>query len=165
MCCWSVFWLVVACCCRYMNRPVMSRPGLYDPTTIMNANELSRGQKEGWIKLAFYIVSFFYYLYRLVFKSAYLFYLQKEFDSFTVLNSLKTLVSMWLNIFYGLSVLVFVFKWSWYLKFLLQYDLRLGLILTILAYQGKFQLWKSLVFWAFRWSNTLEVKDREKETF
>lgn len=52
---------------RYMNRPVMSRPGLYDPTTIMNANELSRGQKEGWIKLAFYIISFFYYLYSMIY--------------------------------------------------------------------------------------------------
>ena len=47
-----------------MNRPVMSSPGLYDPTSIMNADELSRAQKEGWIKLAFYLISFFYYLYR-----------------------------------------------------------------------------------------------------
>jgi len=52
---------------RYMNRPVMSGPGLYDPTTIMNADELSRGQKEGWIKLAFYIISFFYYLYSMIY--------------------------------------------------------------------------------------------------
>ena len=49
---------------RYMNRPVMSGPGLYDATTIMNADQLSRAQKEGWIKLAFYLISFFYYLYR-----------------------------------------------------------------------------------------------------
>ena len=42
----------------------MSSPGLYDPTTIMNADQLSRAQKEGWIKLAFYLLSFFYYLYR-----------------------------------------------------------------------------------------------------
>ena len=49
-----------------MNRPVMSGPGLYDPTTIMNADQLSRAQKEGWIKLAFYLLSFFYYLYRYV---------------------------------------------------------------------------------------------------
>ena len=47
-----------------MNRPVMSRPGLYDPTTIMNNDELNRGMKEGWIKLAFYIITFLYYLYR-----------------------------------------------------------------------------------------------------
>lgn len=49
---------------RYKNRPVMSAPGLYDPTTIMNADQLSRAMKEGWIKLAFYLLSFFYYLYR-----------------------------------------------------------------------------------------------------
>ncbi|XP_054723099.1 uncharacterized protein LOC129233043 [Uloborus diversus] len=48
---------------RYRTRPVMSRPGLYDPTSIMNADQLSRAMKEGWIKLGFYIISFFYYLY------------------------------------------------------------------------------------------------------
>ncbi|XP_064602573.1 protein cornichon homolog 1-like [Liolophura sinensis] len=49
---------------RYINRPVMSGPGLYDPTSIMNADELSRAMREGWVKLAFYLISFFYYLYR-----------------------------------------------------------------------------------------------------
>uniref|UniRef100_G3PDA9 Cornichon family AMPA receptor auxiliary protein 1 n=1 Tax=Gasterosteus aculeatus TaxID=69293 RepID=G3PDA9_GASAC len=48
---------------RYMSRPVMSCPGLYDPTTIMNADILAFCQKEGWCKLAFYLLSFFYYLY------------------------------------------------------------------------------------------------------
>ncbi|NXA35657.1 CNIH1 protein, partial [Eudromia elegans] len=48
---------------RYMSRPVMSGPGLYDPTTIMNADILAYCQKEGWCKLAFYLLSFFYYLY------------------------------------------------------------------------------------------------------
>jgi len=52
---------------RYLNRPVMSSPGLYDPTTIMNADQLSRAQKEGWIKLAFYLLSFFYYLYSMIY--------------------------------------------------------------------------------------------------
>ncbi|XP_076463415.1 protein cornichon homolog 1-like [Babylonia areolata] len=52
---------------RYMQRPVMSCPGLYDPTSIMNADELSRAQKEGWIKLAFYLISFFYYLYSMIY--------------------------------------------------------------------------------------------------
>ena len=51
---------------RYMNRPVMSGPGLYDPTSIMNADELFRAQREGWFKLAFYLLSFFYYLYRYI---------------------------------------------------------------------------------------------------
>lgn len=46
-----------------MHRPVISGPGLYDPTTIMNTEELNRAMREGWVKLAFYIISFFYYLY------------------------------------------------------------------------------------------------------
>lgn len=50
-------------CHRYTSRPVMSCPGLYDPTTIMNADILAYCQKEGWCKLAFYLLSFFYYLY------------------------------------------------------------------------------------------------------
>jgi len=29
----------------------------------MNASELNRAQKEGWVKLAFYILLFFYYIY------------------------------------------------------------------------------------------------------
>lgn len=48
---------------RYMNRPIMSSFGLYDPTNIMNADVLSKCQREGWIKLAFYLLSFFFYLY------------------------------------------------------------------------------------------------------
>ncbi|XP_013879034.1 protein cornichon homolog 1 [Austrofundulus limnaeus] len=52
---------------RYMSRPVMSCPGLYDPTTIMNADILAYCQKEGWCKLAFYLLSFFYYLYGMIY--------------------------------------------------------------------------------------------------
>jgi len=52
---------------RYMNRPVMSGPGLYDPTSIMNADTLNKCQREGWIKLAFYLLSFFYYLYGMIY--------------------------------------------------------------------------------------------------
>ena len=48
---------------RYKNRPVMSGPGLYDPTAIMNSSTLDKCQKEGWAKLAFYLLSFFYYIY------------------------------------------------------------------------------------------------------
>ncbi|CAM1297219.1 CNIH1 (predicted) [Pycnogonum litorale] len=51
---------------RYKNRPVMSQPGLYDPTSIMNADELSRAMREGWAKLGFYILSFFFYLYGMI---------------------------------------------------------------------------------------------------
>jgi len=52
---------------RYLHRPVMSGPGLYDPTTIMNASELNRAMKEGWCKLGFYILSFFYHLYSMIY--------------------------------------------------------------------------------------------------
>uniref|UniRef100_A0A673N1L5 Protein cornichon homolog 1-like n=1 Tax=Sinocyclocheilus rhinocerous TaxID=307959 RepID=A0A673N1L5_9TELE len=54
-------------CSKYMSRPVMSGPGLYDPTTIMNADILAYCQKEGWCKLAFYLLSFFYYLYGMIY--------------------------------------------------------------------------------------------------
>ncbi|XP_055390581.1 protein cornichon isoform X2 [Condylostylus longicornis] len=48
---------------RYTNRPIMSCPGLYDPTNIMNADNLSKNMREGWIKLGVYLLSFFYYIY------------------------------------------------------------------------------------------------------
>lgn len=60
-------------CYRYMSRPVMSCPGLYDPTTIMNADILAYCQKEGWCKLAFYLLSFFYYLYGCISVSYFIF--------------------------------------------------------------------------------------------
>ncbi|KAL3319068.1 Pre-mRNA-processing factor 19 [Cichlidogyrus casuarinus] len=53
-----------------MHRPVLSHPGLYDPTTIMSTVELNKAMKEGWIYLAFYIVSFFYYLYGMIYTLA-----------------------------------------------------------------------------------------------
>ncbi|KAL0267480.1 UNVERIFIED_CONTAM: hypothetical protein PYX00_009735 [Menopon gallinae] len=48
---------------RLRTRPVMTGLGLYDPTTIMNHDVLTKCQREGWIKLGFYLLSFFYYLY------------------------------------------------------------------------------------------------------
>ncbi|XP_011500226.1 PREDICTED: protein cornichon isoform X1 [Ceratosolen solmsi marchali] len=51
---------------RYRNRPVMARTGLYDPTSIMNLHDLNTCQREGWVKLAFYLLSFFYYLYGMI---------------------------------------------------------------------------------------------------
>ncbi|VDM30555.1 unnamed protein product [Hydatigera taeniaeformis] len=47
----------------YLTRPVKSGIGLYHPTSILNSNELNRAMKEGWVKLAFYIMSFFGYLF------------------------------------------------------------------------------------------------------
>ncbi|VDD92402.1 unnamed protein product [Enterobius vermicularis] len=52
---------------RYMNRPVMSDSGIYDPTTIMSQSELQNALREGWIKLGFYLISFFYYLYSMIY--------------------------------------------------------------------------------------------------
>jgi len=40
----------------------MSEFGLYDATSIMNADKLRRYQREGWFKLLFYVFAFFYYL-------------------------------------------------------------------------------------------------------
>jgi hypothetical protein len=37
---------------------------MYDAVSIMNADILNYCQKESWCKLAFYLLSFFYYLYR-----------------------------------------------------------------------------------------------------
>ncbi|BHF71938.1 Protein cornichon 1 [Sparganum proliferum] len=51
---------------RYANRPVMSGFGLYHPTTVLTSGELNRAMKEGWVKLAFYILTFFYYLYGMI---------------------------------------------------------------------------------------------------
>ena len=64
--CWNVP-LIAYHVHRYLHRPVMSSPGLYDATTIMNADELSRAMREGWVKLGFYLVSFFYYLYSMIY--------------------------------------------------------------------------------------------------
>lgn len=52
---------------RYIQRPVMTGPGIYDPTTILNKNELQKALREGWIKLGFYLTSFFYYLYAMIY--------------------------------------------------------------------------------------------------
>ncbi|PAA48699.1 hypothetical protein BOX15_Mlig015193g4 [Macrostomum lignano] len=52
---------------RYIDRPVLSSPGLYDPTSIMNADKLRRAMREGWVKLAIYLCSFFYYLYCMIY--------------------------------------------------------------------------------------------------
>lgn len=40
--------------------------GVYDPTVIMNSDQLSRATKEGWIKLFFNLFGFFYYIYGLI---------------------------------------------------------------------------------------------------
>lgn len=39
---------------------------VYDPTTIMNSDQLARATREGWIKLFFNLFAFFYYIYGLI---------------------------------------------------------------------------------------------------
>jgi hypothetical protein len=45
----------------------MTGVGVYDPTMIMNSDVLNSCQREGWFKLAFYLLSFFYYLYAMIY--------------------------------------------------------------------------------------------------
>ncbi|CAK9301991.1 unnamed protein product [Gordionus sp. m RMFG-2023] len=52
---------------RYKNRPLMSCPGIHDPTNVLNSNYLKYAQIEGWSKLGFQIFVFFIYLYCLIY--------------------------------------------------------------------------------------------------
>uniref|UniRef100_A0AAY5JXF6 Protein cornichon homolog 2 n=1 Tax=Esox lucius TaxID=8010 RepID=A0AAY5JXF6_ESOLU len=49
---------------RYFHRPADGSEVMYDPVSVMNADILNYCQKESWCKLGFYLLSFFYYLYR-----------------------------------------------------------------------------------------------------
>lgn len=40
--------------------------GIYDPTNIMNSDQLARATRECWIKLFFSLFAFFYYIYGLI---------------------------------------------------------------------------------------------------
>ena len=73
--CWTTFGLncplVAYHCYRYKKRPsYMSKPGLYDPTTVMNRKNLDYGFMEGIIKTFFYVGSFFGYLFGLIYTLA-----------------------------------------------------------------------------------------------
>ncbi|KPP61525.1 hypothetical protein Z043_120365, partial [Scleropages formosus] len=52
---------------RYFHRPADGSEVMYDPVSIMNADILNYCQKESWCKLGFYLLSFFYYLYSMVY--------------------------------------------------------------------------------------------------
>ncbi|KAM7172611.1 protein cornichon homolog 3 isoform 2-T2 [Macrochelys suwanniensis] len=52
---------------RYFHCPADSSELAYDPPEVMNADTLSYCQKEAWCKLAFYLLSFFYYLYCMIY--------------------------------------------------------------------------------------------------
>ncbi|CAF0729506.1 unnamed protein product [Didymodactylos carnosus] len=51
---------------RFRTRPLRDGLGLYDPTTIVSQQQLSKATREGWIKLGFYMITFFYYLYCMI---------------------------------------------------------------------------------------------------
>lgn len=51
---------------RFFHRPADGSEVMYDPVSVMNADILNYCQKESWCKLGFYLLSFFYYLYRWV---------------------------------------------------------------------------------------------------
>lgn len=49
------------------SKPFLDRiSNIYDPTSIMNSDQLARASKEGWIKLFFNLFGFFYYIYGLI---------------------------------------------------------------------------------------------------
>uniref|UniRef100_A0A3Q2YEI8 Cornichon family AMPA receptor auxiliary protein 2 n=1 Tax=Hippocampus comes TaxID=109280 RepID=A0A3Q2YEI8_HIPCM len=52
---------------RFFHRPADGSEVMYDPVSVMNADILNYCQKESWCKLGFYLVSFFYYLYSMVY--------------------------------------------------------------------------------------------------
>ncbi|XP_053163993.1 protein cornichon homolog 3 isoform X2 [Heteronotia binoei] len=52
---------------RYFHCPADSSELAYDPPAVMNADTLIYCQREAWCKLAFYLLSFFYYLYCMIY--------------------------------------------------------------------------------------------------
>ncbi|CAL8402166.1 unnamed protein product [Boreogadus saida] len=52
---------------EFFHRPADGSEVMYDPVSVMNADILNYCQKEAWSKLAFYLLSFFYYLYSMVY--------------------------------------------------------------------------------------------------
>ncbi|KAM9382723.1 protein cornichon homolog 3 isoform 2-T2 [Phaethornis superciliosus] len=52
---------------RYFRCPADGSKLAYDPPAVMNADTLIYCQKEAWCKLAFYLLSFFYYLYCMIY--------------------------------------------------------------------------------------------------
>ena len=49
---------------RYIKRPTISGPGIYDPTEVMNRANTTLFMREGFVKIGFYVVSFLFYLYK-----------------------------------------------------------------------------------------------------
>ncbi|XP_036405959.1 protein cornichon homolog 3 isoform X1 [Megalops cyprinoides] len=52
---------------RYFHSPTDTPELLYDPASVMNGDTLKFCQKEAWCKMAFFVLSFFYYLYCMIY--------------------------------------------------------------------------------------------------
>ena len=65
------FPLVVYHVCRYKNRPVLTKTGLYDWKTIWELDNVNYAFREAICKAVFYIIFILYYLYRLEYGLTY----------------------------------------------------------------------------------------------
>eukprot|EP01147_Barroeca_monosierra_P007429 gene7429-9779_t len=52
---------------RYLNRPKISQPGIYDPTEMFNRSVMKQCMMESTVKLGFYMLTFFFYLYSMMY--------------------------------------------------------------------------------------------------
>ncbi|KAF4082417.1 hypothetical protein AMELA_G00151470 [Ameiurus melas] len=52
---------------RYFHSPTDTKELLYDPASVMNDDTLKFCQKEAWCKMSFFVLSFFYYLYCMIY--------------------------------------------------------------------------------------------------
>ncbi|XP_034006565.1 protein cornichon homolog 3 isoform X3 [Trematomus bernacchii] len=52
---------------RYFHSPTDTKELLYDPASVMNGDTLKFCIKEAWCKLSFFVLSFFYYLYCMIY--------------------------------------------------------------------------------------------------
>ncbi|KAL7887944.1 hypothetical protein AOLI_G00029180 [Acnodon oligacanthus] len=52
---------------RYFHSPTDTKELLYDPASVMNGDTLKFCQKEAWCKMSFFVLSFFYYLYCMIY--------------------------------------------------------------------------------------------------
>ncbi|XP_055362376.1 protein cornichon homolog 3 isoform X2 [Betta splendens] len=52
---------------RYFHSPTDTKEQLYDPASVMNGDTLKFCLKEAWCKLSFFVLSFFYYLYCMIY--------------------------------------------------------------------------------------------------
>lgn len=50
-----------------MNRPKISGHGIYDPTEMFNHRVMKQCMVESSVKLGFYMLTFFYYLYSMMY--------------------------------------------------------------------------------------------------